>query len=218
MIIAGLYESEGGINLISAAWQCAVMTTAAVGASRNFFTLLSPFCWAHSEPWLSHRWDEPEITVDNIGDSLPSRPSTVTAITASRVGSQSCVGCSSLYRSQRLHGLASGAAGVCIIRPTTPPAGRAAVLLDYVLRPAGFIGHYNVRLSLNVAGEFRTSKKYCLSLKTSGLRTRTAPLSSDSPIGGRPGMNPSHHGTDEQMFGSKQQFCTGGRATKTSIC
>jgi len=49
-----------------------------------------------------------------------------------------------------------------LIRPTTWPAGRAAVLLDYVLRPAGFIGHCNVRSSLNVAGEFRTSKKSCL--------------------------------------------------------
>jgi hypothetical protein len=75
-----------------------------------------------------------------------------------------------------IHGLASGAAGVCRIRPTTSPAGRAAVLLNYVLRPAGFIGHCNVRSSLNVAGEFRTSKKHRLSLKTSGLRTRTAPL------------------------------------------
>jgi hypothetical protein len=27
-------------------------------------------------------------------------------------------------------------------------------------------------------------------------------------------MNPSHHGTGEQMFGAKQQSCTGGRATK----
>jgi len=43
---------------------------------------------------------------------------------------------------------------------------------NYVLRPAGLIGHCNVRLSLNVAGEFRTSKKYRLSLKTLGLRTR----------------------------------------------
>jgi hypothetical protein len=41
-------------------------------------------------------------------------------------------------------------------------AGRAAVLLDYVLRPAGFIGHCNVRSSLNPAGAFRTSKKRCL--------------------------------------------------------
>jgi len=46
-----------------------------------------------------------------------------------------------------------------MIRPTTSPAGRAAVLLNYVLRPAGFIGHCNVRSSPNVAGEFRTSKK-----------------------------------------------------------
>jgi hypothetical protein len=47
-----------------------------------------------------------------------------------------------------------------MIRPTTSPAGRAAVLLNYMPRPAGFIGHCNVRLSLNVAGEFMTSKKY----------------------------------------------------------
>ncbi len=49
-----------------------------------------------------------------------------------------------------------------MIRPTTSPAGRAAVLLNYVLRSAGFIGHCNVRSSPNVAGEFRTSKKYRL--------------------------------------------------------
>jgi hypothetical protein len=61
--------------------------------------------------------------------------------------------------SVHIHGLASGAAGVCMIRPTTSPAGRAAVLLNYVLRPAGLIGHCNVRSSLNVAGEFKTSKK-----------------------------------------------------------
>jgi hypothetical protein len=67
------------------------------------------------------------------------------------------------------------AAGVCRIRPTTSPAGRAAVLLNYVLRPAGFIGHCNVRSSLNVGGEFRTSKKHRLSLKTSGLE-RGLPL------------------------------------------
>src|SRR5947209_2493065 len=53
----------------------------------------------------------------------------------------------------------------CVRQPW--PAGRA-VLLNLVLRPAGFIGHCNVRSSLNVGGEFRTSKKYCLSLKTSG--------------------------------------------------
>jgi hypothetical protein len=70
-----------------------------------------------------------------------------------------CRGALRRSRSQRLHGLASGAAGVCMIRPTTSPAGRAAVLLNYVLRPAGFIGHCNVRSSLNVAGKFRTSKK-----------------------------------------------------------
>ena len=31
-------------------------------------------------------------------------------------------------------------------------------------------------------------------------------------------MNPSHHGSDEQVFGAKQQFCTGGKGTKKSIC
>jgi hypothetical protein len=46
-----------------------------------------------------------------------------------------------------------------VFRLTTSPDGRAAILLNYVLRPAGFIGHCNVRSSLNVAGEFRTSKK-----------------------------------------------------------
>jgi hypothetical protein len=76
--------------------------------------------------------------------------------------------------SVHIHGLASGAAGVCRIRPTTSPAGRAAVLLNYMLCPAGFIGHCNVRSSLNVTGEFRTSKKHRLSLKTSRLRTQTA--------------------------------------------
>jgi hypothetical protein len=94
-----------------------------------------------------------------------------------------------------------------MIRPTTPPAGRAAVLLNYVLCPAGFIGHCNVRLSLNVAGEFRTSKKYRLSAENF---CPSGP-SSDLPD------QPSHHGSDEQMFGAKQQSCTGGRATKTSI-
>jgi hypothetical protein len=87
-----------------------------------------------------------------------------------------------------------------MIRPTTSPAGRAAVLLNCVLRPAGFIGHCNVHSSLNVGGEFGTSKKHRLSLKTSGFRT------------------PSHHGSDEQVSGAKQQPCTGGRAIKTSIC
>jgi hypothetical protein len=46
-----------------------------------------------------------------------------------------------------------------MIRLTTSPTGRAAVLLNYVLRPAGLIGHCNVPSSLNVAGEFRTPKK-----------------------------------------------------------
>jgi len=31
------------------------------------------------------------------------------------------------------------------------------------------------------------------------------------PIRGRPGMNPSHHGSDEQMFGAKQQVLLGGQ-------
>ena len=57
-----------------------------------------------------------------------------------------------------------------------------------------------------------------LPLKTSRLRTRTVPPScSDLPIPGRPGMNPSHHGSDEQMFGAKQQVLRGGKG-KTSIC
>jgi hypothetical protein len=46
-----------------------------------------------------------------------------------------------------------------MIRATTSPAGRTAVLLDYVLRPASFIGHCNVRSSLNVGGQFNASKK-----------------------------------------------------------
>ena len=73
-----------------------------------------------------------------------------------------------------IHGLACGAAGVCMIRPTTSQAGRAAVLLNYVLRPAGFIGHRNVRSSLNVGGEFRTSKK--TPPVPEGLRTADLPL------------------------------------------
>jgi hypothetical protein len=45
-----------------------------------------------------------------------------------------------------------------------------------------------------------------LPCKLHWLRTRIAPPScSDLPIPGRLGMNPSHHGSDEQMFGSKQQ-------------
>jgi hypothetical protein len=31
------------------------------------------------------------------------------------------------------------------------------------------------------------------------------------PIPGRPGMNPSHHGRDEQMFGAKQQVLRRGQ-------
>jgi hypothetical protein len=31
------------------------------------------------------------------------------------------------------------------------------------------------------------------------------PSCSDLPISGRPGMNPSHHNSDEQMFGAEQQ-------------
>ena len=49
-----------------------------------------------------------------------------------------------------------------MIRLTTSPTGRAAVLLNYVLRPAGFIGHCNIRSSLNVAGEFKRPKKHRL--------------------------------------------------------
>jgi hypothetical protein len=41
-----------------------------------------------------------------------------------------------------------------------------------------------------------------LPLKTSRLRNAER---SELPIRGRPGMNPSHHGSDEQMFGVKQQ-------------
>jgi hypothetical protein len=83
--------------------------------------------------------------------------------------------------------------------PTTSPAGRAAVLLNYVLRPAGFIGHCNVRSSLNVAGEFRTSKKHRLSVHVLICR-----------------MNLSHHGSDEQMFGAAQQVLPRGQDDKKS--
>jgi hypothetical protein len=34
------------------------------------------------------------------------------------------------------------------------------------------------------------------------------------PIPGRPGMNPSHHGSDEQMFGAKQQVLRGARVRR----
>jgi hypothetical protein len=34
---------------------------------------------------------------------------------------------------------------------------------------------------------------------------------SDLPIPGRPGMNPSYHGSDEQMFGAAQQVLHGRR-------
>jgi hypothetical protein len=61
------------------------------------------------------------------------------------------------------------ASPIHMCRPDAPQ------FFNYVLRPAGFIGDCNVRSSLNVAGEFRTSKKYCLSLKTSGLE-RGPPL------------------------------------------
>src|SRR5262249_18638586 len=37
MTIVGAVEVKGGLNLISAAWQCAVMTTAAVVASKIDF-------------------------------------------------------------------------------------------------------------------------------------------------------------------------------------
>jgi hypothetical protein len=98
--------------------------------------------------------------------------------------------------------------------PTTSPAGRAAVLLDYVLRPAGFIGHCNVRSSLNVGGEFRTSKK------STACPGNFRPSNADCPSDSCSDLPDelSHHGSDEQMLGAKQQSCTGGRASKTSIC
>jgi hypothetical protein len=34
---------------------------------------------------------------------------------------------------------------------------------------------------------------------------------SELPIRGRPGMNPSHHGSDEQMSGAKQQVLRRGQ-------
>jgi hypothetical protein len=101
------------------------------------------------------------------------------------------------------------------IRPTTSPAGRAAVLLNYVLRPAGFIGHCNVRSSLNVGGEFRTSKKTPPVPEKLQAFERGLPLWFMFLICR---MNPSHHGSDEQVFGATQQCRTGGGATKTSNC
>jgi hypothetical protein len=152
-----------------------------------------------------------------------------------------------LIREGLAHPYACGSLGC----PTTSPAGRAAVLLNYALRPTGFIGHCHVRSSLNVGGEFRTSKKTppvpenfrpsnadCPSGSCSDLPDEPQPpwqrrtsvwrkatilhrgegrlrrrfanerrtaVSSDLPISGGPGMNPSHHGRDEQVFGAKQQ-------------
>jgi len=40
------------------------------------------------------------------------------------------------------------------------------------------------------------------------------PSCSDLPISGGPGLNPSHHGSDEQMFGAKQQVLGTGQTTK----
>src|SRR5262249_53504818 len=63
MTIVGAVEVEGGLNLISAAWQCAVMTTAAVVASkidfmftflRGFLTL-PPFGVLAQQPHLGRR-------------------------------------------------------------------------------------------------------------------------------------------------------------------
>jgi hypothetical protein len=61
---------------------------------------------------------------------------------------------------------ASRGAGLGMVQPTISLAGRAAVLFNYVLRPARFIGHCNVCSSLNVAGEFRTSKKQLPTLRS----------------------------------------------------
>ena len=73
------------------------------------------------------------------------------------------------------------------------------------------------RVRRRFANEWRVTKGkdggalLLLPLKISRLRTRTVPPScSELPIPGRPGMNLSHHGSDEQMFGAKQQVC-GGR-------
>jgi hypothetical protein len=90
--------------------------------------------------------------------------------------------------------------------PTTSPAGRAAVLLNYALRPAGFIGHRNVRLSLNVGGEFRTSKKHRLSLKTSGPSNADCPSGSCSDLPDEP---PATIAATNKWLGAKQQSCTG---------
>jgi hypothetical protein len=55
---------------------------------------------------------------------------------------------------------------------------RAAVFLNYVLRPAGFIGHCNVRSSLNVAGTFRSSKKHrlCFGLLMTSMVGGSSPV------------------------------------------
>ena len=81
-----------------------------------------------------------------------------------------------------------------------------------MLRPAGFIGHCNVRSSLNVGGEFSTSKKTPPVPENFGPSNADCP--SDHVLICR--MNPSHHGGDEQVFGAKQQILRGARG-KTSI-
>jgi hypothetical protein len=45
---------------------------------------------------------------------------------------------------------------------------------------------------------------WCFAFAAPENFTRTArPSCSELPIRGKPGMNPSHHGRDEQMFGAK---------------
>jgi hypothetical protein len=52
-----------------------------------------------------------------------------------------------------------------------------------------------------------------LPLNTSPAPNADAPPSwPDLPIRGRSRMNPSHHGSDEQVFGAKQQVPHGGQS------
>jgi hypothetical protein len=49
-----------------------------------------------------------------------------------------------------------------MVRPPVRRPDAAQFLLNCMLGPADFIGHCNIRSSLNVASKFRTSKKRCL--------------------------------------------------------
>src|SRR5262245_23460757 len=50
-----------------------------------------------------------------------------------------------------------------------------------------------------------TNKCFCCPEKSPAPNAGCPPSCSDLPIGGRFWVNPSHHGSDEQMFGAAQQ-------------